>query len=74
MSLGASREESHDCSVNRHGLVGLILNCEGMSHSNPCEKETFIENDSFLEVFSCYFVFFAVKVVGANSEPADWMR
>jgi hypothetical protein len=44
-----------------------------MSHSDPCEEKAFVYNDGFLEIFSSYLEFFAVKVVSAYSEPADGM-
>ncbi len=74
MGLCATREESHYGSIDRHSLIWFVLDGEGVCHSDPCEKETFVENDSFLEIFSSYFVLFTMEIVASNSEPTDWMR
>ena len=74
MGLRASRKQSHDGAVDRHGLVGLVLDGEGVGHTYPRKQETFIEYDGFLEVFSGHFVFFAVEVVGPHGEPTDRVR
>lgn len=71
MSLGTSWEKSNNCAIDGHGLVRLILNCEGMGHSNPGVNKAFVEHNSFLEIFSCDLIFFTVEVIGADHKPAD---
>lgn len=71
MCLCASGEEADDGAVDGHGLVGLVLDGEGVGHADPGKEEAFVEDYCLLEVLASHFVLFAVEVVGAYCEPAD---
>jgi hypothetical protein len=45
-----------------------------MGHSDPSEQERLVQYNGFLEIFSSYFIFFAMEIVSAYSKPAYWMR
>lgn len=74
MGLRAAREETNNRPINRHGLIGLILNGKGVSHPNPRIEETTIQFDGFLEVLPGDLKLLAVEVVSANGEPTDGVR
>ena len=72
--LGATWEEPHNCPVNWHRLIGLVLHCEGVSHTDPSVEEASIEHDGFLEVLPGDFVLFTMEIVCSDGKPADGMR
>lgn len=74
MCLRAPREEPHNRPVDRHSLIGLILNRKGVSHPNPRIQETTIQFDSLLEILPRDLKLLAVEVVSANGEPTHRMR
>ena len=69
MGLGTSRKQSDDCPVNRHGLIRLVLDSKGMSHSNPSIDKAFIEHNCFLEIFPSNLKLFTVKIISSDHEP-----
>lgn len=73
MRLCTAWEETHDSAINGHGLVGLVLNCKGMRHSNPCEHERLVQHYGLLEILASDLELFAVEVVSADCEPTYWM-
>ena len=71
MSLGTSREQSNNGPVNGHGLIGLILDCERVGHTDPSINKAFVKHNGLLKVLSGNLVLFAVEVVSSDHEPTN---
>lgn len=66
-----SREESSSSSIGSHGLVRLVLRCEGMTKSNPACSKVFVKSICLIEIFPSQVILLNQEVVGADCEPGD---
>lgn len=73
MGLGTSWEQSHNGSVNGHGLIRLILDSKRMCHADPSIKEAFVQHNSFLEILPSNLKLLTMEIISSNREPTDRM-